>query len=183
MSMLRRILRTLFCLSALTTAVYALDAETRAPAEKKATIEKKRVTNPKATTNAQRFKSTRVGQTPLNQRFEVHQGVFQAKKKRHKKAKIKKLRLQPKERLASGGFKKKHYSKLEMPEHRTITKRKRVGRVDYTPVATVAPVESNEVAVEEGGGSMADLNEFQYREDHSTEAGIPVQVAGGEHES
>ena len=180
--MLRRILCTLFCLSSLAAATFALDAETRAPVTDNATVEKKRATHPKETTNAQRFKSTRVGQVPLNQRVEVHQGVFQAKKKRHKKAKIKKLRLQPKERLGCGGFKKKHYSKLEMPEHPTITKRKRVGRIDYMPVARVAPVEASDVAPEEGAFSMADLNEFQYREDRSTEPGIPVQVAGGEQE-
>lgn len=181
--MLRRILCTLFCLSALTTAVYALDAETRAPAEKKATIEKKRATNPKATTNAQRFKSTRVGQTPLNQRFEVHQGVFQAKKKRHKKAKIKKLRLQPKECLASGGFKKK-----------TLLKARDARTPNHYQAQTCGPcrlyARSNRGSCRikrngsrRGGLSMAGLNEFQYREDHSTEAGIPVQVAGGEHES
>ncbi len=159
--------------------VFALDVETQAPMTKNAVVEKKRATNPKGTMNAQRFKSTRIGQTPLNQRFEVHQGVFQAKKKRHKKAKIRKLRLQPKERFAGGSFKKKAYSKLEVTEKRTFTTRKRVGRVDQVPVAKVAPTGSPEVIAEETVFSMADLNEFQYREDRSTEPGIPVQVAGG----
>lgn len=178
--MLGRILLTSCFVISLSISTFGLDVEQKASVTEDAVVEKARITNPKSTLNAQRFKSTRSGQVPLSQRVEVKRGVFQAKKMRSTKEKIKKLRLQPDERMAGGNFKIKTYPELQFTEDRTFNKRKRVGRVDQRAVATLPSTETADVVAEKALFSMADLNEFQYREDRSTDPGIPVHVAGGE---
>ena len=179
--MLRRILYPTFFLIALMVNVFALNAEVKAPATKDAVVDKKRATNPKTTMNPQRFNSSRVGQVPLNQRVDVHYGRFSKKNNRYRMATVNKVRVHPKNRVASGkkSYPKMAYVHLQVPEQKKFTTRKRVGRVDQVPVTTAAPEVSTEIIAEQTAFSMADMNAYQYREDRSTEPGIPVQVAGG----
>ena len=137
----------------------------------------------KAVTNAQRFTtvSSNCSKPKQGTLRHVRHGMFTLKKKRTPKLIHDRKRGTFHAQYHANKFthKRKTYADLQPWESPRFKNNSRAKMVEEKPVEDL----NLQSETWEGQGealSMADINRFQYRESHSTEAGVPVQAAGAE---